>query len=242
MNVLNFLISKKDTHLRVGGIIQRMDRGAMAVTTSNSTSTENAEFVIVTCTISQLLDACDGMDYQFNPKYLGQIEPSTRIISLSYSAERSVEHLLKSSPDKAMHFLIFHCLSTDWDYFSGLFAHLINQNGSLMSFFNKYVFNPWSTERYAEMLGISLRKLNVMFKQSYGLSPKKWLMEKRLERAKYLLECTLFPIADVAEHCGFSNHAYFSDSFKRKFLRSPTQWRENIIFKILNEDEGLNEH
>ncbi|EBY6849567.1 AraC family transcriptional regulator [Salmonella enterica subsp. enterica] len=237
MKVINFLISRKDTHLRIGGTIQRMDRGTMAVTTSKVSSGRSSEFVLVVCTMSQLFDVCGGFNLDLNAKNIGNVESCTKLVSLSYSAEMSVSELLSGTPEKAITFLILYCLSTDWDYFSTYFTHLINQNGSLLAFFSKHAFNPWPTERYAEMLGVSLRKLNIMFRQSYGVSPKKWLMEKRLERAQYLLECTLFPVADVAEHCGFSNHAYFSDSFKRKFKRSPTQWRENIIFKTLNGDE-----
>lgn len=87
---------------------------------------------------------------------------------------------------------------------------------------------PWPVTRFAEDLGIEVRRLNFLFYKNYGVSAKQWLLERRLSYARQQLMVTEKKVADIALDSGFSNHAHFTESFKKRYLCSPTVLRANF--------------
>lgn len=63
------------------------------------------------------------------------------------------------------------------------------------------------------------------FKNTTGHSPQDWLRLARLERARELLEQTLFPITQVGLDCGFADQAHFTRTFSKAFGMPPKKWR-----------------
>jgi AraC-like DNA-binding protein len=55
----------------------------------------------------------------------------------------------------------------------------------------------------------------------YQTTPGKWLMEKRLEYSKYLIETTDMNIEGVCIESGFENRSHFIRVFKNKFGLTP---------------------
>lgn len=58
-----------------------------------------------------------------------------------------------------------------------------------------------------------------------GLSPIKYLIQKRLQEGKSLLESTTFSIAQISVTLGFSSQSYFSQAFKKATGKTPIQYR-----------------
>jgi YesN/AraC family two-component response regulator len=90
-------------------------------------------------------------------------------------------------------------------------------------------------EHYKEA---SLYQLADQLKQShYGLSKtikkatsrtfKELLQERRLEKAKELLQGSDLPIALIVEQVGYDNISYFYRIFKEKYGRTPKEFRMN---------------
>jgi AraC family transcriptional regulator len=63
------------------------------------------------------------------------------------------------------------------------------------------------------------------FKNSVGDSPYKYLLRRRMAHAQRLLMNTDWPLAKIAESCGFSGAVNFSRSFFRLLQVTPTQFR-----------------
>ncbi len=80
-------------------------------------------------------------------------------------------------------------------------------------------------EEIAETLGIGVDHLRHCFKERYGIGMARWLTEVRIERAKDLLMRSIMPLADIAEHCGFANAAYFCNVFREATGVSPARFR-----------------
>ncbi|NJK67728.1 MAG: helix-turn-helix transcriptional regulator, partial [Microcoleus sp. SU_5_3] len=53
------------------------------------------------------------------------------------------------------------------------------------------------------------------FKQSTGISPYKYVIQQRVERAKQLLSQGKMSLADIAIACGFSHQSHLNRHFKR---------------------------
>ena len=82
-----------------------------------------------------------------------------------------------------------------------------------------------SVEKLAEVAHLSISALERRFKKYLSKTPKQFIREYRLEKARQMLVETRKPIADIAYDCGFSDHSYFSRHFKMMFHELPSQLR-----------------
>lgn len=71
-----------------------------------------------------------------------------------------------------------------------------------------------------------------------GLSPINYLIQKRVQEGKSLLESTTLSIAQVSETLGFSSQSYFSQAFKKATGKTPIQYRNAVRRK--GEGAALN--
>lgn len=80
----------------------------------------------------------------------------------------------------------------------------------------------------ARACGLSHSHFNQAFKISVGMSPRQWLAERRIERAKWLLINTEHTLANVALACGFSEQCHFTRMFTRSVGMAPGVWRRTF--------------
>ncbi len=65
------------------------------------------------------------------------------------------------------------------------------------------------------------------FKETFGVSAHRWLVQERLRHAQHLLLKTSNPLIDIALQSGFSDQAAFTRIFTRDFGASPGRWRKH---------------
>ncbi len=82
-------------------------------------------------------------------------------------------------------------------------------------------------EELAFLCGLSLSSFQRKFKSIFDISPKQYILTKRLEKAKSLLERTEMSVAEIAYSCGFEDASHFSKSFAASFKISPRGMRES---------------
>jgi AraC family transcriptional regulator len=63
------------------------------------------------------------------------------------------------------------------------------------------------------------------FKRSVGVSPHKWLMERRIESARNLLACTGQSLEAIAKFCGFASTSHFAHAFSNRVGITPERFR-----------------
>ena len=66
--------------------------------------------------------------------------------------------------------------------------------------------------------------LRRLFKEAYGTSPQKYLMELRIRKALDLLGTGYYTLKEVAELSGYADYKYFSVEFKRAVGVSPSAY------------------
>lgn len=66
------------------------------------------------------------------------------------------------------------------------------------------------------------------FTKYIGISPINYLLEKRIQEGKSLLESTSHSIAQVSAILGFSSQSYFSQAFKKATGKTPIQYRNEF--------------
>jgi AraC family transcriptional regulator len=77
----------------------------------------------------------------------------------------------------------------------------------------------------AELVRADVFALSRSFKQALGASPHRYIVTRRIERAKELLAEPKLPIADIALRCGFASQSNFADAFRRLVKVSPRAYR-----------------
>jgi len=86
--------------------------------------------------------------------------------------------------------------------------------------------SPLSIEEIADQLHISRVSLYRHFHREFGISPKRYLVERRLERARQLLLQPGQTVSEIAFTCGFNSEAYFSRLFHQQTGQSPSRYRD----------------
>jgi AraC family transcriptional regulator len=79
----------------------------------------------------------------------------------------------------------------------------------------------------AEVTGISQFHFSRLFKQSMGISPHQYLLQQRVEQAKYLLKNSKMAIAEIALQCGFNSQSHLGKSFRDITGITPSNYRKN---------------
>jgi AraC family transcriptional regulator len=77
----------------------------------------------------------------------------------------------------------------------------------------------------AEACGLRTSQFAHAFKRSTGIAPHRWLVNRRLERARTLLRAPTLPLADIALVCGFADQSHFTRTFRRHHGVVPSVWR-----------------
>ena len=63
------------------------------------------------------------------------------------------------------------------------------------------------------------------FRQSTGMPPHRWVMKRRIERAKEVLLEGELDLVQIALTCGFFDQSHFTRNFSRSEGHSPGKWR-----------------
>lgn len=88
---------------------------------------------------------------------------------------------------------------------------------------------PWSVDRLAEVSGVSKAHFARCFKAAFGIPPHRYLLSRRIERAKALLRDTQASVTDVAFQTGWNSLGTFTRVFRDIVEQSPTSFRRQAL-------------
>lgn len=93
-----------------------------------------------------------------------------------------------------------------------------------------YCSNNVDVERISQEASFSKYHFIRCFKKKFNKTPYKYILEKRLEYAKFKLSESSDSVTSISYETGFESLSYFSLSFKKASGYSPSQFRE--LYKI----------
>lgn len=82
-----------------------------------------------------------------------------------------------------------------------------------------------SIEQYAFLSGLSLSTFKRRFKEEFDTTPGRWIKEKQLQEAKFLLRTQRKNVSQTCFEVGFENLSHFVQAFKEKYGITPKQFQ-----------------
>jgi len=82
-------------------------------------------------------------------------------------------------------------------------------------------------QQLADAAAMSTYHFARTFKATTGVTPMRFVLERRMDRARDMLRSCGTPLAQVALDCGFSSQAHFTTAFKEATGVTPAVWRRN---------------
>ena len=84
--------------------------------------------------------------------------------------------------------------------------------------------NGLTVSRLAALCGTSEVYFRRLFSNRFGVSPKEYVIQKRMEYAKELLCSADFSVSEIATMCGYADACHFSREFSRRVGVPPIQY------------------
>lgn len=95
-----------------------------------------------------------------------------------------------------------------------------------------YIRNNFQTdlgvEQTAEQVGLSVSYFCLLFKQKTGLTFLDYVTNVRMEYACHFLQNTDLKTYEIAEKVGYTDQRYFSQVFKKKMKKTPSEYRKLV--------------
>lgn len=97
-----------------------------------------------------------------------------------------------------------------------------------IAYINEYLREDLSISAIAEELEMSQYHFSRLFKQSTGSSPYQYIVQQRIERAKYLLKTSPLSVAAITQQVGFSHQNQLAIQFRKFLNTTPSNYRKQI--------------
>jgi AraC family transcriptional regulator len=91
---------------------------------------------------------------------------------------------------------------------------------------NAHLEEELSLEQLAHECRLSVTHFAKAFTRSTGISPHRWLMQRRVDAAKDLMLTTDSSLVEISLKCGFSDQSHFTRVFAEATEETPGRWRQ----------------
>ncbi|QWT18846.1 AraC family transcriptional regulator [Bacillus sp. NP157] len=101
------------------------------------------------------------------------------------------------------------------------------QERRALAFMEQRLDQSFPVSDVADACGLSVNHFSRAFRRTLGKPPHRWLLDRRIERARELLRTTPLALADIALACGFAEQSHFTRVFTRLVGMPPGAWRRS---------------
>ena len=98
----------------------------------------------------------------------------------------------------------------------------------LQDFIEENIDQKLSLEKLAAIVHLSQFHFVRVFKEAFGITPHQYIIQRRLERAKILLDVTRLSIQEVAIETGYANQSHFTTQFRKYVGITPVAYRNSL--------------
>ena len=88
----------------------------------------------------------------------------------------------------------------------------------------QFTDNDLSVSYLSSLCGVSEVYFRRLFLHFFGVSPKEYMIKKRMDYARVLLRSGDFSVSETAALCGYAEPCHFSREFSRRVGVNPSQY------------------
>lgn len=116
---------------------------------------------------------------------------------------------------------------SNWDAEEAIRGLDPNRLKLALNYIDDELSSDLSTNELAALTGISVFHFTRAFKEATGTSPHQYVLERRLKKARNLLESTMDSLAEIAYEVGFSSQAHMTTVFRKRLGTTPGRYRKD---------------
>jgi AraC-like DNA-binding protein len=187
----------------------------------------NWEFIGMILTGGVAAQTARTLINQFGRIYdLGRDHPIIKQLCQVVTEPNHVTEIAASSAFRLCNDLFSAMLDVGETSMSDRSGQIVNLAESVESTIRRDLKRDWSVDELAERHGISREHLTRIFTRRFGIPPRRYLTELRIQEACRRLRTTSESVKSIVMGLGFQSHANFIRTFKRFNNLSPTQYRQ----------------
>ena len=112
--------------------------------------------------------------------------------------------------------------SSSKENFISFCQNLILDKSDLKSFMESTYEQDLVIDEFAKLSGRSLSGFKSEFKSIFNETPMQWILRKRVEKGRFLIQELGYDVGVAALSVGFKTHAHFSRVYKKQFKTNPS--------------------
>src|SRR3546814_19352397 len=97
----------------------------------------------------------------------------------------------------------------------------------VIDYIEAHLSDDLSVRELATIAGLSAHHFGLAFRQSIGHPPHRYIIMRRIERAKALLLTSLASVTQIDHATGFSSHCPFTAPSRTLVVTTPSRLRQN---------------
>jgi AraC-like DNA-binding protein len=98
----------------------------------------------------------------------------------------------------------------------------------ILEYVHSKIYEPLTVADICQRFSLSRSTLQLLFKNSVNLSPKKYISDMKLEKSCQMLRENKYTISEISLKLGYSSIHYFSNAFNQKYHISPSEYAKRI--------------
>lgn len=100
-----------------------------------------------------------------------------------------------------------------------------NQARRVLAYIETNLSRQLTLRELAEIAELSLHHFARMFRKTIGVAPYRYVLERRVERAKLMLREDRVSLVDISLSAGFDSQSHFTSTFGRMVGATPTEFQ-----------------
>lgn len=195
------------------------------------------------CNYSEVLSSLAelGLDTMALEEYYRDVSSLNDVLVYNCDLQFSetAKHLREAVLAKNQYFVkakaleMLYCGITNYSHYKDTSKRKYNRHhlenvADVKALMEKNPERPYTITELARHCEISPSYFKRIFMDSFGIQPHRYLVKKRLEKAKEMLGQSNLNISDISEALGFSSSSRFSETFKKEYGYLPSTYRKEI--------------
>jgi AraC family transcriptional regulator len=104
-----------------------------------------------------------------------------------------------------------------------------NQARRVLDYIESNLSRDLTLSELAGIAGLSQHHFARMFKQTIGVAPYRYVLERRLERAKQMLRAAHSSLVEIGLSTGFNSQSHFTSAFHRMVGTTPGEFKNALV-------------